>query len=272
MTRTFRAAVPLVTVCALCIATVADASESAGLQDAAVQQIITMARAGLSERVILAKAEQIAAFPVLSGDDLARLKEIGVTDQVLVFMIEHAQPTPMASPAAPASPETAASASERAPTSGIRVVIDSDTRITYREIAIDDEVVHQSGKVWDGRSDPGVMLRRPPVLTGDPISTAYEVEVEPGIYDVSAGFAFSTVEGDPRDEWGEYEGEWYVTRGIRATGPPLPNEKDGANPGAVCEIAEGQICVVTARFEGQRPTPLGGLPDYSISYVVSIED
>jgi len=272
MPQTTRAAVLVIAVSALCVAYVAEAGESPGLEDAAIQQIITMAKAGLSEHVILAKAEQIGVFPVLSGDDLARLKEIGVTDAVLVFMIEHAQKKIDAAAAAPAPSTVDDTAAEQAPATGIRVVIDRGTRITYYEVAIDSEIVHHSGKLWEGKSDPGIMLRRPRVLRGDAIFNAYEATVEPGAYDVSIGYAFSSVEGDPRDEWGEYEGEWYVTRGIRAVGTPLSNQKEGDNSGAVCEVAEGLVCEVTVRLEGQRPTPLGGLPDYSISYDTRIID
>ena len=115
----------------------------------------------------------IGAFPVLSGGDLARLKESGVSDEVLVFMIEHPRETAPEPPPAPAAAEP----------------------------------------------------------------------------DVA-----------------------YVTRGIRAAGEPLENQTDGDNPGAVCKISEGQICEVTAHFEGRKPTPLGGLPEYSVSYEVMIED
>ena len=181
-----------------------------------------------------AAVEQIGTFPVLTGDDLAHLKKLGVSDAVLVFMIEHAQAeTAIPAPAPPSSaPETPAGA--EGSEGGIRVIIDRGFRITYYEVAIDNEIVQHAGKLWEGKSDPGVMLRRPRVLRGDTIFTAYEVAVEPGAYDVSVGFAFSTVEGDPRDEWGEYEGEWYVTRGILTAGEPLENQKEGDNPGAVC--------------------------------------
>ena len=272
MTSTRRVIVLAVSALAFCIAPSYHANASSALDEAAVQQIITMAKAGLSEQVILAKAEQVGAFPVLSGDDLAELKTIGVTDSVLVFMIEHAQKKIDAAAAAPAPSTIDETAAEQAPATGIRVVIDRGTRITYYEVAIDSEIVHHSGKLWEGKSDPGIMLRRPRVLRGDAIFNAYEATVEPGAYDVSIGYAFSSVEGDPRDEWGEYEGEWYVTRGIRAVGTPLSNQKEGDNPGAVCEVAEGLVCEVTVRLEGQRPTPLGGLPDYSISYDTRIID
>jgi len=250
--------------------TIAFGSTTRALDDPAIQQIATMAEAGMSEQVILAKAAQIGAFPVLSGDDLTRLKELGISDAVLVFMIEHAQeeihiPTP-----APPTPAPATDTGAEDPEGGIRVIVDRDFRITYYEVVIDDEIVQHAGKLWEGKSDPGVMLRRPRILKGDAVNTAYEAAVEPGSYEISVGFAFSTVEGDPRDEWGEYEGEWYVTRGIRATGEPLPNQQDGDNPGAVCTMAKGQICEVRARLGSKRPTPLGGLPDYSITYEVTI--
>jgi len=268
MSHTSRAIALAITFATLCFTATAVAGATSALDDAAVKEIVTLAEAGMSEQVILAKARQIGTFPVLSGDDLARLKDIGVSDHVLVFMIDHPRGAAPEPPPAPVTAEPDVEAEETH--GGVRVIIDRGFRITYAEVAVAGEIVQHAGKLWKGKSDPGVMLRRPRVLRGDQVFTAYEAALEPGTHEVSVGFALSTVESDPDDEWGEYAGEWYVTRGIRAFGEPLENQKDGDNPGAVCKISDGQICEVTAHLESRRPTPLGGLPDYSIRYDIRI--
>jgi len=270
MSYACRAIALAMTFAVLCIAPVAAAGEASALDDPVVTEIVTLAEAGMSEQVILAKARQIGAFPVLSGSDLARLKDVGVSDQVLVFMIDHPRGAAQKPSPTPAAAESGVVAEETH--GGVRVVINRGVRITYAEVAIDGEIVEHAGKLWEGKSDPGVMLRRPAVLRGDQIFTAYEAALEPGIHEVSVGFAFSTVASDPNDEWGEYSGESYVTRGIRAIGEPLENQKDGDNPGAECTITEGQICEVTAHLQSRKPTPLGGLPEYGISYDTRIID
>jgi len=264
MSRTNRA-IALATILALLgLAGVAVAGEESALDDPAVAQVMAMAEAGMSDQVVLAKARQIGAFPVLSGSDLAKLKDLGVSDQVLVFMIDHPRGSAPPAPTEPAATEDTEG--------GVRVIIERGTNITYYEVAIDGEIVQHAGKLWEGKSDAGVMLRRPRVLRGDRIFTAYEASLEPGTHEIAVGFALSTVESDPNDEWGEYAGESYLTRGIRAVGKPLPNEKDGDNPGAACTVAAGRICEVTAHLEGRKPTALGGLPEYSVSYDVRIVD
>jgi len=242
--------------------------DSSDLEDSRVQEVLLMTEAGMSEQVILARVEQIGAFPILEAIELAELKKRGVSDRVLMYMIEHGQVKASGEPAATApvaqDPPPAVEDAE----AGIRVVVVRSFRVTYIEVALGGEIVQHSGRLWEGKSDPGVMLKRPRILRGDEVFTAYEAAVQPGTHEVAVGFAFSAVEGDPRDEWAEFEGEWYVTRGVRAGSERFEKQNDEDNPGATCSVEAGQICEVTATFHKKAPTPLGGLPDYSVTYEV----
>jgi hypothetical protein len=80
------------------------------------------------------------------------------------------------------------------------------------------------------------------------------------------------VESDPADEWGEYAGEHYVTRGVRAAGEKIQGQHEGGNPGVVCDVTAGQTCEVTATFDRTRPTRLGGLPIYSVRYRTRVSE
>jgi len=79
-------------------------------------------------------------------------------------------------------------------------------------------------------------------------------------------------DADDWDDWGQYAHEFYVNRGVRAAA------SDDEHPGewgpvatTRCEVEAGQSCVVRARLEKRKPTPLGGLPEYAVSYVVEVQ-
>ena len=79
-------------------------------------------------------------------------------------------------------------------------------------------------------------------------------------------------DADDWDEWGEYAHEFYVNRGVRAAASDDEHPGEWGPVAATrCEVEAGQSCVVRARLEKRKPTPFGGLPDYSVSYVVEVE-
>lgn len=230
----------------------------------AIQDVLAMVDADLSEGLILARVDKIGAFPELTGPDLAALKRYGVPEPVLLRMIELGVPgdTPAAVEPAP-EPLVAALPEEAAQ---IKVIVERPFRVTYYEVVVDDELVHTEGRIWEGSVEGGRHLKRPVAVRGKGPVTAYSSPVDPGSYSVVVGFAVSSVQGDPADEWGEYAGEEYVTRGIRATDDVLPGGKPSGNPGARCELNAGEICEVTATFASTSPSALGGLPRYSVQY------
>ncbi|MCD4749542.1 MAG: hypothetical protein K8R59_09215 [Thermoanaerobaculales bacterium] len=260
---------------------------SPALNDARVQEVITMVKGGLSLDLLIVKINDIGNFPELSGSDLVALKGKGVSERALVRMVELEEP-PM-SPAPPEEPPPAmipppveapaaaeGPAAAQAPKAFLRVEIERPFMITYYEVALDGEVLAHKGKLWDGTSEPGQKLKRPSRIGRRKITqfTALETEVSPGAHEVAAGFAVTWVEddSDDNDDWGEFAHEFYVNRGVRAIA-----EKD-EHPGewfeastATCDVELGQTCVVKVLFEKRAPSAFGGLSNYSVSYKVEVE-
>ncbi len=240
----------------------------------AVQEVLAMVEAGVSENVMTARIEKIGAFPELDGRELAELKRRGVPDSVLLLMLQ--MTAPKAAPPTGASDAQQPVAQPDAPIPEglglVRVVVERPIRVTYYEVVVAGDLVHSEGRLWEGSSGAGMHLKRPSFVRGkDPI-LAYESPVDPGKHVVGVGFAVSTVEGDPSDEWSEYAGEHYETRGILATGVDLPGQAPMGNPGAECQVFADQVCEVVATFERTSPSRLGGLPIYSVHYRVEVDD
>jgi len=238
----------------------------------AIQDVLAMVEANLAPDVMIARVNKIGVFPELDGRDLAELKRQGVPDKVLLRMIELSVPEEVPTPAKPGLepeqpvvplPEGAAE---------LRVVVKRPFRVTYYEVVVGEDVVHTEGKIWEGSVEGGRHLKRPVGIRGKNQVTAYSTPVDPGKYPIRVGFAVSTVKGDPADEWGEYAGEEYVTRGIRAIGEALPGEAPSGNTGTECQAREGQVCEVTVTFTRTSPTRLGGLQVYSVRYQTEISE
>jgi len=258
------------------------------LEDERVQEILTLARAGIPASVILAEVEDIGSFPELDADDLVALHEAGVSEEAMVRMIQlgakaPVEPAPsVAAAPAPAPVQTGGAAAAPVtdvpeptvadPAGRIEVVLKRDFRITFYEVLIDGETNASSGRLWEGESEPGMMLRRPGRVRKDNTFTALDLDVEPGSYEVAVGFAVSVVEDDPdlSDEWGKFTVEQYINRGVRASASPEdPVAGEWGTPAAIdCTVAAGETCTVTATLERRAPTRFGGIPVYNVSYTV----
>ena len=253
--------------------------QKSALEDSRVVEVLAMAEGGLSIEIIWAKIQDIGSFPELSGTDLVYLKEHGVPDRALVRMIELEQaaaPAPAAEPAPAVVPPVAAPEPEVPGNTGaIRVVIERPFMITYYEVAIDGEMLAHRGKLWEGMGEPGHILQRPSRIgkRKDTTITALDTDVSPGLHEVAVGFAVTWVEDDANDnEYGKYNQEFYVNRGVRAVAADDEHEGEwGTKTAIACDVLPGQTCVVTATLSKRAPTGLGGLPIYSVRYATDIE-
>jgi len=250
----------------------AQEEEPPPFENQALLDIVAMAEANVAVDVMLARVDQIGEFPVLDGRDLAELKRRGVSDKVLLRMIELSTPEEAATPTRenvepeePVVPLPEGAAE-------IEVKVRRPFPVTYFEVAVDSRLVHTEGWIWQGSAEGEHHLKRPfPTRGPDPV-TAFSSPVDPGSYAVKVGFAVSQVKGDPGTEWGEWAGEEYVTRGMRAIGEPLPGEAPSGNVGAECSVRAGQVCRVMVTFARTSPTSLGGMPIYSVRYRSEVDE
>ncbi len=252
------------------------AEQKSALDDNRVVEVLAMVDGGLSLEIIWAKVHDIGSFPELSGTDLVTLKEHGVPDRVLVRMIEleqSAAPVPAVPAAVP--PVVAPIPEIPGDTGAIRVVIERPFMITYYEVAIDGEMLAHRGKLWEGISEPGHVLKRPSKIgkRKDTMITALETDVTPGSHEIAVGFASTWVEDDSdHNGYGKFNQEFYVNRGVRAVAADDDHEGEwGTKTAIACDVPAGQTCVVTAKLEKHAPTGLGGIPIYSVSYRTSID-
>ncbi len=257
--------------------------DPSALSDPRVAQVMAMAEGGLSHDLVLAKVEDIGAFPELSGPDLVALKQAGVPEDILIRMIELEKapaPAPAGGPLPAAAPAPAAHTTPPAPQPGepsvdaeqpahLKVVIERPFRITYYEVAVDGEVLAHRGKLWEGRSEMGQRLKRPSRIgkRQDTVIEALDTDIEPGTHQIAVGFAVTWVEddADQNDDWGETAHEFYVNRGVRAVDDGHPGEWGPQHP-IECTVAAGETCTVIATVEKRAPTKFGGIPVFSVSY------
>jgi hypothetical protein len=245
----------------------------------AVQEVLTMVEAGLSEAVVLERVDNIGAFPDLDGTTLAVLAERGVSERVLVRMIQLEAEDGLQKTRAPAPlPEPAQDNPESSPNPGLapgqaelRVVVECAFRITFLEVTVDGGEVLTVGKLWEGEGMAGERIRRPRWIKGETPSVAFEGPVSAGEHEIGVGFAITHVQmDDPNDEWGEYSRERYVSRGMRASGEPIGEVGEEVRKPAVCKVSPGDICEVTAILEKTRTSKLGGVPRMSVHYEVKV--
>ena len=250
---------------------------SSALEDSRVVEVLAMVDGGLSLEIIWAKIRDIGSFPELSGTDLVYLKEHGVPDRALVRMIELEQSAAPAPPAVPAVVPPVVAPVPQIPgdTGAIRIVIERPFMITYYEVAVDGEMLAHHGKLWEGMSEPGHILQRPSRIgkRKDTMITALETDITPGLHEVAVGFAVTWVEDDSdHNEFGKYNQEFYVNRGVRAVAADDDHEGEwGTKTAIACDVTAGQTCVVTATLEKHAPTGLGGIPIYSVSYKTTVD-
>jgi len=276
--RVFAATAVALIVMTSLVPVYADAQTPA-LEDSRVVEVLAMVEGGLSFEIVWAKVHDIGSFPELSGTDLVYLKDHGVPDKVLIRMIEFEQASVPAAdvtvPPVVVPPVTAPVPEAPGDTGAIRVVIERPFMITYYEVTVDGEMLAHRGKLWEGMGEPGQILQRPSRVgkRKDTMITALDTDLEPGLHEVAVGFAVTWVEDDANDnEYGKYNQEFYVNRGVRAVAADDDHEGEwGTKTAIACDVKPGQTCVVTATLEKRAPTGLGGLPIYSVSYQTSID-
>jgi len=253
--------------------------QTAALEDSRVVEVLAMVEGGLSFEIIWAKVHDIGSFPELSGTDLVYLKDHGVPDKVLIRMIEFEQasvPAPDVTVPPVVVPPVAAPVPEvPGDTGAIQVVIERPFMITYYEVAVDGEMLAHRGKLWEGMGEPGHILQRPSKVgkRKDTVITALDTDLTPGLHEVAVGFAVTWVEDDAdNNEYGKYNQEFYVNRGVRAVAADDDHEGEwGTKTAIACDVQAGKTCVVTATLEKRAPTGLGGLPIYSVQYATEVE-
>lgn len=230
------------------------------LEHPVIREVVEMVEAGVGDEVIIARIGQMSDLPSLSGDAIAALKRKGVSDRVLLELVQNAR-----------GEDTAPKASPRAEgASVLRVILESPFPVSFYEIAVDGRVVATRGETYEGQSEPGRALRQPRSFRVDGAESAYEEAIEPGEHRILVGFEVSRVEDDRRDDWMEYGRQQYVSSGVRAEEKDSAEKNWGANHVAICRVEVGQVCVVNVRFDSKSPTRFGGLPVYSVTYQVEM--
>jgi hypothetical protein len=217
-----------------------------------------MVEAGVGDEVIIARIRQMTDLPSLSGDAIAALKRKGVSDRVLLELVQGARSGGTAAEG-PLGTEGA---------SKLRVIIESPFPVSFYEIVVDGRTVATQGERYEGESEPGRALKQPRTFRVDETHSAYDGSIEPGEHKILVGFEVSGVEGDRRDDWGEYARQQYVSSGVHAEENDRAGRNWGANHAAICRVEKGQVCLVNVRFDSKSATRFGGLPVYSVTYDV----
>jgi hypothetical protein len=240
---------------------------AAGVDNPSIQALLTMIEEGAEEEEILDRAEEIGTFPQLDGHDLAELKRRGMSDAVLLKIIELSMAAPTPKP-----PRETPAASDMTPADRgmIRVTLEYPFPITFYEVVLDKRVVHAEGKLWEGSVGPGLTLDPPEVVGHQTPKVVLETPVAPGRHTTLVGFAVSEVRADPSETWGEPSGEHYETRGILATDGSLAGQAPAGNPGGVCVVEAGHLCEVYVTPQRTSSSVLGGASVYSVRYRVRV--
>ncbi|MDP7692571.1 MAG: hypothetical protein QGG89_12105 [Vicinamibacterales bacterium] len=229
----------------------------------AVAEVVAMIEAGVGEAVIVARIQQMAAVPTLTGEEIARLKERGATEAVLLALVGAAAPTAE-------GPEVAAGApmaGGRVRSSTIRVILAPSFPVTHYEVLVDGLAVVARGTVFEGQSEPGRILKRPKRFDLNEPVVAYEDTVAPGDHAVRVGFAVSRVDEDSTtNNWMDYSRQRYRTSGVRAIDDRSAERGWSVSEAVSCQVGPGQLCIVTVQFDKRSPSRFGGLPIYAVTY------
>ncbi len=249
------------------LVTLASATVSAEQRDLpeppVVGEVVAMIEAGVGEAVIVARIQQMPAVPTLTGEEIARLKKRGATEAVLLALVGAAAPTAEG----PAVAVDAPTAGGRVMSSTIRVILASSFPVTHYEVFVDGLGVAARGKVFEGQSAPGRILKRPERFDLDEPVVAYEDTVEPGDHSVRVGFAVSRVDEDSTTtNWMDYSRQRYRTSGVRAIDDRSQERGWSVSEAVSCQVGPGQLCVVTVQFGKRSPSRFGGLPIYAVTY------
>ena len=255
----------LITVLAVAVA--AGAEASAALDHHSVQSLLTMLEEGATEEEILDRLEEIGAFPELDGHDLAELKRRGITDRVLLKMIEmpligsESTATPRHTDVEPVAPDDRGI---------IRVLLQCPIKVTFIEVTVNGDIKRTEGTMLDDAVGSALHLESPPRVCGESPALLLEATVAPGRHSTSFGFAVTEIKSVPSEVWGEAPGEQFETRGIRAAGGSLPGQAPAGNPGATCQLSGGQVCEVLVTPQRTSSSLLRGASVYNVRYQVQM--
>ncbi len=265
------------------LCTPARADEKSALDHPAIKEILVMVEAGVGDRVIFAKLKSMDSIPVLSGAEIAQLKEKGFGDALLesLVLMGGSNSVPVAGKKAGSMPAAAAAATsarlsvatpgpEALPEGAakIRVLLNSSFRISYYEVIFDGRKVAERGAILEGRSGPGEVLARADFFRLKKDELVFEQIVPAGRHELLVGYALSEVDGNPEDPFNEYSREKYVSRGVRAEEKAATSGAWGVNHAAVCEPAAGETCTITATFKKLRSRIFGGVSVPAVKYKV----
>ncbi len=281
------------------------ANNEPALEQAAIKEVIAMVEGGVADYVIIARIEKMEQVPLLGGQELAVLKKKGVSDQVLLALVESATaksrlsktraepsaaaaegvtqasaspaPAPALTPLSPGRTATLAPLSQSVPeplpegAGLIRVRLRSSFRISYYEVVLDGRSVATKGAILTGQSEPGMVLARASFFRPDKDEIIFEQIVPKGQHALLIGFAISEVNSDPEDPLNEYSRESYESRGVRAETSTSATGLWGVNRPAICKIAEGEICELSARLSKRRTRRFGASTIYAVDYKIRIK-
>lgn len=249
------------------------AARTDALDDPATTTVLEMVAAKQTDEEILEHIDELAPFPEFSGQDLAELKRRGVSDRILLHMLQLTDDGAQARPASPASSRESTSTLASPDAGGVvRVVIDCPFAVSFVEVALDGKVMNARGKLWQDSVGAGEHLDTPPDVIDQEPAVLLESPVSPGRHTAAVGFAVTEVRRDPSEAWGQEPGEHYETRGIRATPSFLPGQAPGGNPGAECTVKAGQLCEIVVTPQHTTSALLRGASVYNVRYQVSVVD
>jgi hypothetical protein len=243
------------------------------LEHPATTKVLEMITAGQTDEEILDQIDELAPFPEFNGHDLAELKRRGVSDRVLLRMLEMTGNGAAARPTSVTTPrETSPELAPEARGGLIRVLVDCPFDVNYLEVALNGEIQSTRGELWKGSVGTGEHLDPPPDVADQELAVLFESPVAPGRHIAAVGFAVTEVRQDPSEVWGQEAGEHYETRGIRAIPSVLPGQAPIGNVVALCDIWAGQLCEVVATRQYTSSTLLRGASVYNVRYRVSVVD
>lgn len=256
--RRLRLAVP----CALCVLLAlpsAAATDVPGTADRLTAALIAMGEAHVGDPVLAAWLGQQGPIPLLSGEQLARLKTAGLSDTILLQLVRGGSPPDV--PVAAVTPEQApAPPPEAAPRpeggARLRVLVQSAPSVDYCELVVDGTQVASRGRRLEGVVPAGNRPPRTENLSLRTPTVLYETDVAPGRHHVRTGFTVSRLQDEFADVR-QGRRQRLVAEGVRAL------EDD---PGTACSVGPGELCLVTARFRKVDRGLLAGRATYTVTY------
>lgn len=220
----------------------------------AIRQVLRDLDDGMTTERLVERVGHLDGVPVLDARAINKLTSKGVPDPVLLELVrkqeipkgcDPVRAEPMVVSAIAVQPTPAGDRKQAAvePPTGagrIRVIVKSSLPVSYLEVQVDGDSVAHKGSVEEGETKPGWTLPPPAVLDLKRGEIVYESESPAGFHDVTTAVAVSTIVETDWDDTLEAYGQRYETTRVG------PLDADGAT--AVCDVREGQLCVVLARL------------------------